>query len=450
VKVLATEQIADRLGRSLDLLTGGGRDRPERQRTLRATLEWSYNLLSDDEEKLFARLAVFIGGCTLEAAQQVADADLDVLQSLVDKNLLRYRDRRFSMLETIRELAVDKLELLEDAEDLRHAHAQYLLELLGSQTWRADAAFYVRGKGESGNLRTAVEWALRKGHADLALGLPSLAGRTGPTGEITAHEQARCFDASLLLGERADPTIYATALVQAARVQFLLGNFDRAENLAQCSLDKFLALGDSVGQSRALERMGLAASARGDPDRARERLERGVELAEAARATTEHYWSLYGLGEAERRAGNLVRAAALVEEAVKRARDAADPQAAAGFEHGLGDIALASGDTTAASRHYMHALSLSRELGHLRFVSACLAGLASVAAKRGERDCAGRLWGASEAFGRASGLEFVAFERPLYEEAIATIAGPEFDEAVNTTQDAEPDQALAAALAGAT
>jgi predicted ATPase len=110
VKVLTPEQILERVGRSLDLLTSGAHDAPERQRTLRGTVEWSYRLLSADEQQLFARLAVFAESFELDAAEGVCSADLDVLQSLVDKSLLRHgEDGRFFMLATIRELALEKL-----------------------------------------------------------------------------------------------------------------------------------------------------------------------------------------------------------------------------------------------------------------------------------------------------------------------------------------------------
>ena len=110
MKALSPAQILERLEQRLPLLTGGARDAPERQRTLRATIEWSYDLLTDEEKSLFARLAVFRGGCTLEAAEEVVGASLDVLQSLVDKSLLRHAEERFWMLETIREYAAERLE----------------------------------------------------------------------------------------------------------------------------------------------------------------------------------------------------------------------------------------------------------------------------------------------------------------------------------------------------
>ena len=128
VKVLTPEQILERLGRGLDLLTSGAHDAPERQRTLRGTVEWSYQLLTADERRLFARLAVFAGSFELEAAEAVCSAELDVLQSLVDQSLLRHgEDGRFFMLATIKEFALEKLRDLPDASSLRRRHDDYFL-----------------------------------------------------------------------------------------------------------------------------------------------------------------------------------------------------------------------------------------------------------------------------------------------------------------------------------
>lgn len=442
--VLTTPQILDRLAQRLDLLKGG-RDAEVRQRTLRATIEWSHDLLVEDEKQLFARLAVFVGGCTLDAAEQVADAQLDLLQSLVEKNLLRRSDERFWMLETIRELALEKLALLDNAEQLRRRHAEYLLEFFqASLAGRLDAVLAVRARAEFDNFRAAVEWALRGRHGDLALSLCSAAVDTLPV----SPEIARWLEASLLLGEHADPTIHATALQRAAIFYSVLGDLDRAETLGQRSLDQFLALGDRLGQARALLGLGLAAVARGEHDQARERLERSLELAEEAGHPRLYRLSLQNLGELEWRAGNLARAAALLEEALQVALDAGDIVPAAGIEHGLGDVALAAGDTAAAEHHYGRALTLSREADYPHNVVAyCLAGLASVAATRGERKRAGRLWGASQAFQRTAGVELQALDRRRYEEALATATGPQFERAANATRNKQPEDALAAALA---
>jgi predicted ATPase/DNA-binding SARP family transcriptional activator/class 3 adenylate cyclase len=444
VKALSPQQIAERLGHSLDLLIGGARDAPERQRTLRATLEWSYQLLDEQEQALFARLAVFAGGCTLEAAEQIAGATLEGLQSLVDKNLLRHSQERFGMLETVRELALEKLEPREDAEQLRHRHAEYLLEFLRtSETELVDAARVTRESAESDNLRAAIEWAIGGKHVDLALSLAS--HDYGPS--ITSRDTARWLDLALPLGEHADPNAYATALARAAWAHNVLGDLERAETLAQSSLDQFVALRNRVGQCRALLGLGLAAIARGDIDRARERLTQSLELAEVHGTANDRYAALHNLGELERDAGNLDRASVLLEQARQLALDDGNNAYSAAIEHGLGDTALAAGDTAAAEQHYRSAIGLAQGLGALRTYAYCLAGLASAAASRGECERAGRLWGASEAFRRAMEIDPHAFEGTLYEEALARVAGPQFEHAANATRHAEPNDALAAALA---
>src|SRR5205823_638050 len=164
VAILSTAQLLNRLGGRLDLLRGG-RDAEVRQQTLRATIEWSFDLLDEDEQRLLARLAVFRGGCTLEAAERVADADLDTLQSLVDKSLLRHTNERFWMLETIREYARGRLAKSGEEQELRRRHAGCALAI-------AEAAYYpMKEEGadqadalgrigaEHDNLRAALEWA---------------------------------------------------------------------------------------------------------------------------------------------------------------------------------------------------------------------------------------------------------------------------------------------------
>ena len=176
--VLSPRQILERLSQRLDLLRGG-RDADARQRTLRATIEWSYDLLTEEEKRLFAALSVFAGGCTLEAAESVCDADLDALQSLVDKSLLRHTDERFWMLETIREFALERLEDSGGAEDLRRRYTAYFLELgeLAKPELRdwSSSVWFDRLEAEHDNIRAVLGDALEHGRADVALRLGAAA-----------------------------------------------------------------------------------------------------------------------------------------------------------------------------------------------------------------------------------------------------------------------------------
>jgi predicted ATPase/class 3 adenylate cyclase len=174
VKALTPHQILDRLEQRLPLLTGGARDAPERQRTLRATIEWSYDLLTADEQRLYAALAVFRGGCTLDAAEQIAHADLDTIQSLVDKSLLRHNEDRYWMLETIREHAAEQLDTTGEADELHRRHAGFFLELAEEAEPYArevDPTWLDRLELELDNLRPALDWLGQAGETQLVLRL---------------------------------------------------------------------------------------------------------------------------------------------------------------------------------------------------------------------------------------------------------------------------------------
>jgi predicted ATPase/class 3 adenylate cyclase len=175
VKSLTPEQILQRLDARLPLLTGGARDLPERQRTLAATIAWSYELLSDSERRLFAGLSVFSGGCTLEAAEAICSADLDDLQSIVDKSLVRHTGERFWMLETIREYAAERLRESGRETPLQRAHAEYFVEFAEEADRQiegpAEADAIARLSGEQPNFRKALQWAADGDENELVLRL---------------------------------------------------------------------------------------------------------------------------------------------------------------------------------------------------------------------------------------------------------------------------------------
>src|SRR4029077_923431 len=160
IKVLSTEQILQRLGHRLTLLTSGFRDAPDRQRTLRATIDWSHQLLDDGERSLFARLAVFAGGWTLEAAEEVCDAGVDALEGLVSKQLVTHTKARFGMLETIREYAGERLDESGERPPLAERHSQYFLALaerVEHDVQRGEAAAFAERTDEDANLRLVLD-----------------------------------------------------------------------------------------------------------------------------------------------------------------------------------------------------------------------------------------------------------------------------------------------------
>ena len=166
VKALSTAQILERLNNALPLLTGGARDLPERQRTLRGAIAWSYELLPAGEQEAFRRLGVFSGGWTLEAAEQVAGADIDALQSLVEKSLVRFDEERYSLLETIREFAHERLDEAGELDEARRRHFDFYLALAEAEDTSAEAGYGTRSNvllRDQENLRAAVEWAVAEG-----------------------------------------------------------------------------------------------------------------------------------------------------------------------------------------------------------------------------------------------------------------------------------------------
>jgi predicted ATPase len=204
VRVLSPEQLVERLAQRLDLLKAGRGGDP-RQQTLRATIEWSHELLNEDEQRLFARLAVFAGGCTLASAEAVCDADLDTLESLVDKSLVRVRgSNRFWMLETIREYAAERLQGSGEAEMLQRRHAEHFLAL-----------------GEDAEPNTRVysgEWIgrLEQEHDNLRKALDHLAasGRTS----LSSNWQEPCRTSGTPEGTSPRPGIVSRARSKARRV----------------------------------------------------------------------------------------------------------------------------------------------------------------------------------------------------------------------------------------
>ena len=240
VKALSPSSLLERLEQRLPLLAGGSRSAPERQRTLRATIAWSHDLLAPAEQGLFARLAVFAGGCTLEAAEAICGADVDAIASLVDKSLLRRTGDRYWMLETIREFAAERLDELADARTLRDGHAAWYVEFAErarpelrareARTWleRVDA--------EHANLRAALEHLLESGDADGAL---RLSGAIWPYWQTRGHwtEGRRYLTAAVALGGDLEPERLVNSLWGGTILALWQGDIDEGEQLASRILE---------------------------------------------------------------------------------------------------------------------------------------------------------------------------------------------------------------------
>jgi predicted ATPase len=400
--ILSPAQILDRLPQRLDLLRGG-RDADPRQATLRATIEWSYELLDDEERRLFGRLAAFAGGCTLEAAEAVADADLDTLQSLVEKSLLRHTDERFWMLETIREYAAERLGEHEE-DSIRPRHLEYFLALAekaDEEQWTSASAWFPVLDRERDNIRTALDWAeARRPDAEARLACAIayywlLRGRA---------LEARDRLAGVLARYESRDRIRARVLTELGNVVGTIGSDRDALVYLEQGRILWRENGDALGEASALATMGYCYIGIGELEPARLAFEQSLALREASDAAElEIAGSLAGLCQGLVAAGDIERADPLAGElyAIGTRHEAR------GTEHQglhyLADCPLIAGDYAEAERRYVRALAHARRFGMLTMRTEELLGVAMSAAGQGDYARAVRLAAAAYAEKEALG-----------------------------------------------
>ena len=444
--IFTPEQLLERLGERLDLLKGE-RDADPRQQTLRATIEWSHDLLSEDEKRLFRRLAVFAGGCTYEAAEEVAGADPDTLQSLLDKSLVRKRPSpigpRYWMLETIREYAADQLEALGEAEDMVRGHLEHYAALAeGVYTRSEESGEYETGllESESDNVRRALERALAL-DPERALELAGALGRYWVRrGRL--REGREQLEAALAAAPTSPAPTRCRALLFACSLAREHGDVEAAERFAQGALALAREHGDRRQAAVALGLLGSVAWLRGDLAAAEMLQEESI--VEASAAGDEREW-LLGRGDLALvvgSTGDYPRAIALEREVVARARERQDITVLLPVLSNLGYHLFLSGETEDARRTLEEAVALQRArlfgpllanglamLGALERVArpalaleyhrealmllrdsevpresaAALDGVAATLLVRGDPDSAARLLGAADATRKRAG-----------------------------------------------
>ena len=400
VAILSTEQLLSRLGSRLDLLRGG-RDAEVRQQTLRATIEWSYDLLEPDEQRLLAQMAVFRGGCTLEAAEAVCDADLDRLQSLVDKSLVRVREgQRFWMLETIREFALERLRESGDEHELRRTHAEFFLALAESANLSAEATDLGPRPElvlpEHDNLRAALDWAAGVGEIELglriAIALEQFWVAAGP------YEGARRVQAFLDRAVDLPDVVRARAIRVLGGMVFMTGDFDRGDELMRQSLDLFRSLGDERIVAELLVRLAIHLHyTSGDIVGARALIDESREINRRVDSRSIEAMTLGLLGEIAWGEGRS-------DEALDLVGRSGEVAAEVGFTwwqmhqlyHGC-EWSLELGRTAEAEEYARDALRLASAIHDRQLTVYLLALLAATTAAHGELEKAGVVWGAVEA-----------------------------------------------------
>ena len=328
-KVLSPEQILERLSQRLDLFRGG-RDADPRQRTLRATIEWSHDLLTADEQLLFARLGVFTGGCTLEAAEQVADADLDTLQSLVEKSLVRHTEERFWMLETIREFAGQLRADLPDPDQLERRFRSFFLELARAaevgERGPNQAVWWNRLEDEVDNLRASLDFARARGDHLEELELAVLLKRFWHVRSRLREGQRRIEEALSAAGG-AGGVLRARALAALSYCICQTGGDARsARELTEEALRFYRDIGDEGGVARMTLDLGVTADLGGDAERARELYGQALVLAREVGDRRYEYIAAHDLANLAFQQADYPLAVELGEEGLAAARVTGDPE----------------------------------------------------------------------------------------------------------------------------
>ena len=426
--ILPPEQLLARLDDRLGLLTGGRRDLPARQRTLRATIEWSHDLLTPEEQALFRDLGIFAGGFTLEAAEAVAGAQLDTLQGLVERSLVRRSPTgRFGLLETIREFAQERLDEHPVAGGLHTAHTLYYLAFAEArrETYSSDQVRNLEElEQELPNLRQGLTWTLRNDRPDLALRYGAALiqlwmyhsrlseGRRWSATVLDADARATGRVALVM-----DP-VRAAVLGGAAVLATLQGDWTAAEGYASEHLEIARELDDDARMARALLTLGRPALARGDPEGARAVLNEAVERARNAEPWT-MAMATFNLAYVSLSVRDFSRAREEMGSALAMFRPLDDRYGVARSLMGLGAIAVHSDDTAAAIAPLRESLTIAT--GDREGPAWALELLGDALAPT-DPEGAARLLGAAEMLREELGIAIIDAEVEPHERAVARLS----------------------------
>jgi predicted ATPase/class 3 adenylate cyclase len=427
LRSLGSRALLERLDRRLPLLTGGRRDAPERQQTLRATIEWSHDLLDENLRSAFNRLAVFTGTFSLEAAASVAGVGVEEVGALVEASLLKpVGTDRFLMLETIREFALEQLERAGDEHDLRRLHAEHFFgvaEALGLTTEAIEAGRY-RGLAaaleEQPNFRAALDWAAS---SDPQFGI-RLAVALEMLWTQSPLEGWRRFELLLTRAKDLPLELRARALRNIGGASELAGDIDEALRHYERSLELCERLGDEWEIVHLRHRVATAGCQRGDWDRARDLVEENLPRARAGGWRMLETEALSMLGSIEDHDGNPERAVELTRQCLDLTRDLGLEWFEAIALMNLGEFELKLGRQDEAEQHACSALDLARRMDDRQNMVFALVVLALAARARGDDERAGRIWGAIEAeSARARIGRWESVYRQEYEQQILQGAG---------------------------
>jgi predicted ATPase/DNA-binding XRE family transcriptional regulator len=475
LKVFSIAALVAHLQDRLALLTGGARDLPERQQTMRQAIGWSYALLSADQQQFFRRLAVFAGSWTLAAAEQICGAGgepprplLDQVATLVDQSLVQLvtppdsEAPRFQLLETLRSYGLEQLEQAGEAEAQRHRHLVYYLALAEE----ADSALYgneqtrwlERLTQEQSNLQAALGWARAQGEVELWLRLasslwffwylrghlsegrrwleealvcsaaspervraPVRARALKAVGTLAhgqgAYVQARTWleESAVLFRQLGDQRSLSAALNNLALVEEAQGDYPRAKALHEESLALRRARGDRIGLAASLVNLGTVATHLGELSQAEQAFAESLLLFQEIGDRDGVAIALTNLGDLLWHRGHPAEAERLLQEALQIFRELDDPLGSALVLTSLGQVARFQGALEAGRTYFTESLTLFLTIGNQRDLVVSLEGLAGLIAEQGQRERAVQLFGRAAALREVLGASGSAYERQVAE-----------------------------------
>lgn len=468
-RVLTPQALLERLTSRLPMLTAGAADLPARQRTMRDTIAWSYELLEREEQRLFWRLTVFEGGCTLESVEAVCGEShegatgsvLDTLAALVDKSLVRVTglpagSPRFAMLETIREYGLDYLEESGEAQALRQRHAEYYA------AWAEATARVAPGQDardeqiarEFANARAALLWARTRGDGALGLRLVNGFGRVWYERGMVS-EQRSWLNVMLAMDSTsncpAPAAVRMAALFGASLLSLTQGDRDRAESLANEGLALAQTLEDRSGEAGMLYNLGCVAQARGDPDRAENLFTESLNRCRETGDTGGKDRALIAIANVARLRGDYDRAMVLLEECLADARALAASWSEGNVLASLGHVARERGDLDRAKACYRESLTLQQQAGNRIYSALCLEALAATACEEGQAERAALLCAASAALREETQAPMPTPEQKIFDRTVAmsrsALGDAVFERLWTTGRELSLEQASAYALA---
>ena len=449
IKVLPPAALLARLEQRLPLLTGGGRDLPARQRTMRDTLAWSYDLLAPAEQRLFRRLAVFAGGFTLAAAAAVAETTdaqdggdvLEGVAALVEQSLLRsvpgFADEpRYRMLETVREFGLERLAIAGENDETRARHASHFLELSG-EVARGSRLFQPPKTlaplaAERDNLRLVLTWLDARGDIDALLQLViTLYGLFFVPGLY--REGLQWLERILDRSRQVESATRVHALAAASGLSVYQGEYDRASMYITEALRLARKLGEPVLESQALVLSGLVAYRRADYatadallDEAYRRLGDRIEREPDAQVVAG--MAVLVRGDTALAQEQCERAGRWYERALGLFQASGDDARLADAQAGLGATQYCQGELAGAAAAYATSLAQAHQAGYTMLVASSLLGLAGIAAEAGRPDAGARLLGAAEEIAASRGSPIFPRDEPVRGRACAALTaalGPE-------------------------